>query len=224
MAGKSDEGGLGGIGDFLPTFGVLLIFSVAWGLIQFRDGTPWLGLALTPPVALGMMSAAAVRMMLGRSIGGFGMTFLVGGVLFLVMFAFATVLGVLTSPVEGGATVEVLPTALGLTGGFFGTLFGALALKHYVVGEQEDIEDDEDLNQAEEEDIDYSTEPEDLVCLLTNQVVNRDHDKYVVCHSRMNVTSVCHAVYLLDYVHLLDGRCRRCYQALRERDLKGMGG
>ncbi len=224
MAGKSDEGGLGGIGDFLPTFAILVIFSVVGGPLKKRDSTPWIGLALTPPVALGMMSAAAVRMILGRSIGGFGLTFLVGGVLFLVMFAFATVLGVLTSPVEGGAAIEVLPVALGLTGGFFGTLFGALALKHYVVGEQDDIEDDEDLNQAEEEDIDYSTEPEDLVCLLTNQVVNRDHDKYVVCHSRMNVTSVCHAVYLLDYVHLLDGRCRRCYQPLRDRDLKGMGG
>jgi hypothetical protein len=218
------EGGLGSLGDFMPTFVVLLIFTAAWGLIQFRDGTPWIGLALTPPVALGVMSAAAVRMILGRNIGGLGMTFGIGAILFMMMYGFATGLGMLTSPVEGGVSISPLPIALGLMGGLFGALLGALSLKHYVVGEESDIDEDEDLQDSEEEDIDYSTEPEDLVCLLTNQVVNRDHDRYVVCHSRMNVTSVCHAVYLHDYIHLLDGRCRRCYQPLRERDLKGMGG
>ena len=220
MAKADDGGGLGSVGDFLPTLMVLVVFTAAWGLVQFRDGTPWIGLALAPPLALGMLSAAAVRMILGRQIGGMGLTFGVGVVLFGLMFGFGTVLGMLT--VEE-ASVEMLPMALGFRGGIFGSLFGALALKHYVVGEETDIEEDEDVREAEEEDIDYSTEPEDLVCLLTNQVVNRDHDQYVVCHSRMNVTSVCHAVYLKDYVHLLDGRCRRCYQPLRERDLRGMG-
>jgi hypothetical protein len=52
--------------------------------------------------------------------------------------------------------------------------------------------------------------------------VNPSHDKYVVCHNKFNKTETCHAVYLMDYVHLLDGRCRRCFGSLRERDLEGM--
>lgn len=234
---SSDEGGLGSIGDFAPTFLVLLLFTVFWGLLQFRDGTPWIGLALTPPLAVGMLSAASVRMVLGRSTGGFGMTFGLGVVLFGMMYGVSAVLAMLGAPtpavaeaaaeaaveVTGGGSDEAIRLAVTVLMGILGAFMGALALKHYRVTAQEDMEDDEDLREAEDEDIDYSTEPEDLVCLLTNQVVNRDHDKYVVCHNRFNVTSVCHAVYLMDYVHLLDGRCRRCYGALRERDLKGMG-
>ncbi len=228
---SSDEEGLGSIGDFTPTFLVLIVFTVAWGLLQYRDGTPWIGLALTPPLAVGMLSAASVRMVLGRGKGGFGMTFGLGLMLFGLMFG--VMLGIAFVPammaqsdveVEGaGFAIDWIPLVVAFIMGILGAFVGALALVHYRVTEQEDIEEDEDLREAEDEDIDYSTEPEDLVCLLTNQVVNRDHDKYVVCHNKFNVTSVCHAVYLMDYVHLLDGRCRRCYGALRERDLKGMG-
>jgi hypothetical protein len=107
--------------------------------------------------------------------------------------------------------------------GVLGSFLGSFALGHYLRREQPQ-EADEDVPEEEpEDDIDYTTEPEELVCLLTNQVVNRDHDRYVVCHNKMNVSQVCHAVYLFDYVHLLDGRCRRCFQQLRERDQKGMG-
>ena len=114
---------------------------------------------------------------------------------------------------------------MGMGLGFLGAFLGALSLAHYRAVEQAAPDEDTDDLEDEEEvdDVDYSTEPEELVCLLTNQVVNRDHDVYVVCHNRMNVSQVCHAVYLKDYVHLLEGRCRRCYQPLRERDLKGMG-
>jgi len=220
---KSDEEGMGSIGDVLPTLFVLVLFTIAWGVVQYRDGTPWIGLALAPPLAIGALSSASVRMLLGRQMGGMFLTFAIGTVVFAVMFGLATVTGMVTVPGEGDFKLDVLPLALGLVGGVFGALLGALSLKHYVQTEQEDIDEDEDLQESEEEDIDYSTEPEDLVCLLTNQVVNREHDQYVVCHNRLNITSVCHAVYLKDYVHLLDGRCRRCYQQLRERDLKGMG-
>ena len=230
---SSDEGGLGSIGDFVPTFLALLVFTAAWGLLQFRDGTPWIGLALVPPLAIGMLSSASVRMVLGRSIGGFGMTFGLGLLLFGLMFGVAfgfAVLAASGTPAVAAETVEsaglsdaAIHRLVASVMGILGAFLGALALKHYRVTAQEDMDDDEDLREAEDEDIDYSTEPEDLVCLLTNQVVNRDHDKYVVCHNKFNVTSVCHAVYLMDYVHLLDGRCRRCYGALRERDLKGMG-
>lgn len=230
---SSDEGGLGSIGDFTPTFMVLIVFTFAWGLLQFRDGTPWIGLALTPPLAVGMLSAASVRMVLGRAIGGFGLTFGLGVVLFAMMYGVAFGLTALAAPEAPAVAPELVETSglseaaihrmVGFIMGILGAFVGALGLVHYRMTAQQDIEEDEDLREAEDEDIDYSTEPEDLVCLLTNQVVNRDHDKYVVCHNKFNVTSVCHAVYLMDYVHLLDGRCRRCYGALRERDLKGMG-
>lgn len=219
---SSEEEGLGSIGDVLPTLFVLVVFTVVWGLLQYRDGTAWIGVAIAPPLALGALSSAAVRMLLGRTMGGMFLTFAIGTVLFALMFGLGTATSMLTFPGEEFA-LDGLLAGLGLVGGLFGAFLGALSLRHYVQTEQEDIDEDEDLKQSEEEDIDYSTEPEDLVCLLTNQVVNREHDQYVVCHNRLNVTSVCHAVYLKDYVHLLDGRCRRCYQALRERDLKGMG-
>jgi hypothetical protein len=162
-------------------------------------------------------------MLLGRTFGGLLATFGLGVVLFAMMFGLAAVCAVLAAPEEGGVSMDGLTLGVGILMGILGAFVGALSLRHYKIIEQEDIDDDEDLREAEDEDIDYSTEPEDLVCLLTNQVVNREHDKYVVCHNRFNVTSVCHAVYLMDYVHLLDGRCRRCYQPLRERDKKGMG-
>lgn len=220
---SSDESRMGSIGDFVPTFLVLLLFTVCWGLLQYHDGTPWIGLALTPPLAVGLLSSAAVRMVLGRSFGGFLVVFAIGTVLFAMMFGLSAVLAMLAAPEGGGVSMEPVSLAVALLMGVLGAFGGALALGHYRVTAQQDIEQDEDLKEAEDEDIDYTTEPEDLVCLLTNQVVNREHDKYVVCHNRFNVTSVCHAVYLKDYVHLLDGRCRRCYGTLRERDLKGMG-
>ena len=219
---SADQAGYRSFGDFIPTFFLLNLFAVLWGLLQYRDGTQFIGLALAAPLALGMLSSASVRMLLGRGFGGVFLTFGGGTVLFMVMMGISVVAGMLTQPEGQDFALEPLWLGLGGGLGIFGALFGAVALKHYLAQEQEELDDDEDLEEDDGEDIDYSTEPEDLVCLLTNQVVNRDHDRYVVCHNRFNVTSVCHAVYLKDYVHLLDNRCRRCYQPLRERDLKGM--
>jgi hypothetical protein len=215
--------GWGSPGDFFPTLIVLTVLSVVWGLVQFRDGTTFLGLALVTPLAVGMLSGATSRMIFGRERGGTGVVGGAGAGVFLVMWVISVVAAKLS--IESfDPSANMMPMLLGMGVGFTGAFLGALALSHYRVTEQaQPDEDTDDLEEDEEEDdIDYTTEPEELVCLLTNQVVNRDHDVYVVCHNRMNVTQVCHAVYLKDYVHLLEGRCRRCYQPLRERDLKGM--
>jgi len=215
----AEEEGYGSIGEVAPTLFGLLAFAVAWGLLQHRDGSFFVGLAVTPPLALGMLSAATVRMAFGRSGGGVGLVGGIGSVVFVLMFGIAAVLSALTAPVA--FTWEPAPIALSLLLGTLGSFLGSLALGHMVADEEPDDDDDyEDVDDGE--DIDYSTEPEDLVCLLTNQVVNRSHDGYVVCHNKMNQTQVCHAVYLKDYTHLLEGRCRRCYQGLRDRDIKGM--
>lgn|GEM_PF-1635179 len=222
-----DTPGWGSPGDFFPTLIVLGTMSVVWGLVQFRDGSTFLGLALAAPLAVGMLSGATSRMIFGRERGGVGAVGGMGAGVFLVMWVISVVSAKLSIE-SAGATFDpsanMVPMLMGVGIGFAGAFLGALSLAHYRAGGQvEPDEDTDDLEDDEEEDdIDYSTEPEELVCLLTNQVVNRDHDVYVVCHNRMNVTQVCHAVYLKDYVHLLEGRCRRCYQPLRERDLKGM--
>jgi hypothetical protein len=227
MAKKDEDAGFGSIGEVLPTFFVLLAFSFAWGVVQFRDGTPFIGLAVMAPLAAGMLSAAAVRMLLGRGRGGLGVVGGLGGVVFLLAFALAVVAGVAMSPAEAkaGDALGAYQLGIAIGVGFVGSFVGALSLAHYrMSAPQEADEDTSDLpEESPDDDIDYSTEPEELVCLLTNQVVNREHDKYTVCHNKFNQTQVCHAVYLRDYVHLLEGRCRRCFQPLRERDLKGMG-
>ncbi len=222
-----DGPGWGGPSEIFPTLVVLIAFTVAWGMVQYADGTTFLGLAFAGPLAVGMLSGAAVRMIFGRGRGGIGVVGGVGILVFMVMWVLSILVAKFS--MEEGAnfdpSVEMLPMLMGLGAGAVGSFLSALSLSHYraqdQVGPDEDTDDLED--EPEEDDTDYSTEPEELVCLLTNQVVNRDHDAYVVCHNKMNVTQVCHAVYLKDYVHLLEGRCRRCYQPLRERDLKGMG-
>jgi hypothetical protein len=220
-----DTPGWGSPGDFFPTLLVLGVLSVVWGLVQFRDGTTFFGLALVAPLAVGMLSGATSRMIFGRERGGVGAVGGAGAGLFLVMWVISIVAAKLSIE-SADATFDppMAPILMGMGLGFVGAFLGALSLAHYrVSGQAAPDEDTDDLEDDEEEDeVDYTTEPEELVCLLTNQVVNRDHDVYVVCHNRMNVTQVCHAVYLKDYVHLLEGRCRRCYQPLRERDLKGM--
>ena len=223
-----DQPGWGSPGEIFPTLLVLIVFSVVWGLVQFRDGTTFLGLALMAPLAAGLLSGATTRMIFGRERGGIGVVGGAGAGVFLVMWVISVVAAKLSIESSGAAfdpAANMTPMLMGVGLGFVGAFLAALALAHYRVQEQAaPDEDTDDLEEEEEEDdIDYTTEPEELVCLLTNQVVNRDHDVYVVCHNRMNVTQVCHAVYLRDYVHLLEGRCRRCYQPLRERDLKGMG-
>jgi hypothetical protein len=220
VANSGDEG-FGSIGEIVPTLLFLLIFSVVWGLVQFQDGSFFVGLLITPPLAAGMLSAATVRMAFGRNTGGVATVGGVGIVVFALAYGIAAVTA--TVAAEEAFTWEPMHIGVGVMMGILGSFLGALALGHYLVTEQPQEDDEEEEPQDDGEDIDYSTEPEDLVCLLTNQVVNRDHDQYVVCHNKMNVTQVCHAVYLKDYVHLLDGRCRRCYQGLRKRDLEGMG-
>jgi len=214
-----------------------MVFSVGWGLVHYRDGTPLLALAIFVPLALGMLSSGFVRMLLGRdrggctAVGGGGIAIFFG--MFLLSVVVAEVAG--SSVMNPGEAIargapggppgySVVQLALSVVMGILGCGMGSLALRHYVVQElPEPDEDTKDLQDDDDEDVDYTTEPEELVCLLTNQVIKGDHDRYVVCHNKLNVSQVCHAVYLKDYVHLLDGRCRRCFQALRERDLEGMG-
>ena len=217
----SDNEGFGGPGDILPTATTLLILSLLWGVTQYADGTVFIGLVIGTPLALGMLSAATVRMVLGRARGGIGVVGGAGVGVFAMMFALAAIVSKATA--DGAIAFEASSLAISFVVGAVGSFIGALSLAHYRISARED--DDEDLDDEEEvdeDDVDYSTQPEELVCLLTNQVVNPDHDKYVVCHNRFNQSQTCHAVYLLDYVHLLDGRCRRCFGQLRERDLEGM--
>ncbi len=225
MAGSPDKQ-FGSPSDFLPSLLALGLFATFWGLVHYRDGSVLLGLVILPPLVLGMLSSASLQMLLGRGRGGCLLVTGGGSVVYLGAFAVAMVVAQLRGTASGDPIPwEMLQVALSFGCGLFGCLLGSLALSHYVVTDEEPEENfDEEETEATkiDENIDYTTEPEDLVCLLTNQVINREHDKYVVCHNRLNVSQVCHAVYLLDYVHLLENRCRRCYQALRERDLLGM--
>ncbi len=215
---------LGSLGEYLPTLLCLGLFAAMWGFVLLYDGSLLFGLVVFPPMVLGMLSAASLQMFLGRGRGG---CLMVGGggiFLYLGAFGMAMLVAILRGTASGDPLAwEPLSLGIGFVCGLVGCALGALSLSHYVVTEQEPEEDfDEEEDTEVEEDVDYTTEPEDLVCLLTNQVINRDHDQYVVCHNRLNVSQVCHAVYLKDYVHLLENRCRRCYQSIRERDLKGM--
>ena len=223
MASNS-ENELGSPGEYLPTLFSLGLFATLWGVVLLHDGSMLIGLVIFPPMVLGVLSAAALQMFLGRGRGGFLMVGGGGLFLYLGSFGMAMVVTMLRGSASGDPLVwEPLSLGIGFVCGLLGCVLGALALSHYVVIEQEAEEDfDEEEDTEVEEDVDYTTEPEDLVCLLTNQVINRDHDNYVVCHNRLNVSQVCHAVYLKDYVHLLENRCRRCYQSIRERDGKGM--
>jgi len=216
----ADKAGFGGPGDVIPTALALLVITVLWGTTQYADGTVFIGLVIGTPLALGILSAATVRMILGRARGGLGAVGGAGVVVFALMFAIAAIIA--KTSAETAIAFETSALVLSFAVGAVGSFIGALSLNHYRIVEKED--DEEDLDDDEDDDgddVDYSTQPEELVCLLTNQVVNPDHDKYVVCHNKFNQTEVCHAVYLMDYVHLLDGRCRRCFAQLKERDLQG---
>ena len=219
----ADRAGFGSPGDFLPTAAALFGLTLLWGMTQYSDGTPFIGLTVGAPLALGMLSAATVRMIMGRGRGGLGAVGGGGVVVFALMFAIGAIMAKATA--EEGVVFGASSLVLSFVFGTVGSFVGALSLNHYRVDQVGSDDDDDDLDDEEEgddDDVDYSTQPEELVCLLTNQVVNPDHDKYVVCHNSFNKSEVCHAVYLMDYVHLLDGRCRRCFGQLRERDLGGM--
>jgi len=225
--GSNSENELGSPSEYLPTLFGLGLFAVLWGSVHYNDGSVLLGLVVFPPMVLGMLAAASLQMFLGRNRGGCLVVTLGSTVLFTGAFGMAMVAAFLVHPDPPAAPIawDVLQLVLSFSCGLLGCGLGALALSHYVVTEQEpeeDFDEDDEEDTQVDEEIDYTTEPEDLVCLLTNQVINRDHDKYVVCHNRLNVSQVCHAVYLKDYVHLLENRCRRCYQSLRERDVQGM--
>jgi len=218
----ADKVGFGGPGDVIPTALALLGLSLLWGMTQYADGTVFIGLVIAPPLALGILSAATVRMILGRGRGGMGAVGGAGIVVFALMFAIAAIAA--KASADGAIAFETSALVLSFAVGSVGSFVGALSLNHYRIVEKP--EEDDDLDDEEDDDgddVDYSTQPEELVCLLTNQVVNPDHDKYVVCHNKFNQSETCHAVYLMDYVHLLDGRCRRCFAALKDRDLEGMG-
>ena len=217
----ADNVGFGSPGDFLPTAGALLVLSLLWGTTQYADGTVFFGLVIGTPLALGMLSAATVRMVMGPARGGLAAVGGGGIGVFALMFAIAAITSKATA--DGVIAFQSSALALSFVVGAVGSFLGALSLNHYRITDTPDA-DDEDLaeDDGDGDDVDYTTQPEELVCLLTNQVVNPDHDKYVVCHSVFNQSETCHAVYLMDYVHLLDGRCRRCFSQLRERDLQGM--
>lgn len=219
MADKNAE--FGGPGDILPTGMALVVLTLLWGMTQYADGTVFFGLTLAVPLALGMLSAATIRMVLGRGRGGLGAVCGGGVGVFALMFAVAAIAA--KSSAEAAIAFEASGLVLSFVAGTVGSFLGALSLNHYRIAEQDDDEDDlDEVVDDDGDDVDYTTQPEELVCLLTNQVVNPEHDKYVVCHNKFNQTEVCHAVYLMDYVHLLDGRCRRCFAQLKERDLGGM--
>jgi len=222
---RNSDNPLGSPSEYLPSLMALGLFAVLWGLVHYRDSSVLFGLVIFPPMVLGMLSSASLQMFLGRGRGGCLLVTVGGSVLYLGAFGMSIVVALLSGTGSGEPIPwDLVQLALSFSCGLVGCGLGSLALSHYVVTDEEpeeDFDDDEEDTQVDE-DIDYTTEPEDLVCLLTNQVINRDHDKYVVCHNRLNVSQVCHAVYLKDYVHLLENRCRRCYQSLRERDLQGM--
>ena len=218
----ANDTGFGSPGDFLPTGLALFVLTLLWGGTQYADGSVFIGLVVATPIALGMLSAATVRMVVGRNRGGLGMVGGAGIGVFALMFAIAAIVAKTTA--AEAIAFETSSLVLSFVAGAVGSFVGALSLNHYRVTEQKDDDDDDYADEEDDDgdDVDYSTQPEELVCLLTNQVVNPDHDKYVVCHNKFNQSEVCHAVYLMDYVHLLDGRCRRCFAQLRERDLQGM--
>lgn len=222
----NDELGMGSVGDFIPTFFVLFVLTMCWGFIQYSDGVPWIALSVAPPLAIGMLSSASVRMILGRQVGDVVTVTLAGVFLFLLMAGLATVVSWLLhgDDVDGGLPVEMAHLLLSLGVGMIGAALGSFALSHYAFRrqEEEDSEDSEWGSQMDLRQIDYSTEPSNLVCLITNQSVDPRQDEYVVCHNPLNVSSTCHAVYLMKHVHVLKERCNRCYKPFLKRDLRGM--
>jgi hypothetical protein len=223
---EKEESVLSNVGDFLPTFLVLFVLSMSWGFIHYADGDPWLALSIAPPLAIGMLSSASVRMMLGRQVGDVITVTLAGVCLFLVMTAFATVVAWLLygSDGNGGLPLDVAHLLLSVGIGMIGASVGSFALGHYALGKQEaETGSEGEWNSAlEAREVDYSTEPSNLLCLITNQAVDPRRDEYVVCHNPLNVSSTCHAVYLMKHVQVLNGRCNRCYKPFLKRDLRGM--
>jgi hypothetical protein len=214
-----DAGGLGSPSEYLPTLAVALLFALVLGATQWADGSPFPPLFATGGLAIGLASGAGARMVLGRERGGYLAAVGLGAVLTLLLLGAALLA---TAARAGGLSLQgegvrllALQTLLALPG----AALGSLALQHLRnVAPAADPDLPED---APADDVDYTTQPEELVCLLTNQVVNPQLDVYVVCHNRFNDGQTCHAVYLKTYVHLLQGQCKRCYQKLRERDIQG---
>lgn len=205
--------------DVAAPFGVVVVLSVLWGWVQYRDGSPWIGTALAPPLALGMLSAASVRLALGRHRGDF-MVVTIGGVAVFVL-----ALGLASGVAYAGAgeapfVAAHLLLSFGL--GMLGSAVGSLALSHYRARAEGVDPNQSDWGGEGEAAVDYSTEPARLVCLITNQAVDPKSDEYVVCHNSLNVSSTCHAVYLMEHVHVLGGRCNSCYKPFLKRDLRGM--
>jgi len=165
-------------------------------------------------------------MLLGRSLGDVVTVTLAGVFVFLGMTALATLVSwLLFSGDNGdGLPLEAAHLVLSVGVGMIGAAIGSFALGHYAVDpdESEDPEGSEWGSRLALQQIDYSTEPSRLLCLITNQEVQPKKDNYVVCHNPMNVSSTCHAVYLMEHVHVLKGRCNRCYKPFLQRDLRGM--
>ena len=214
------------VGDFLPTFSALFVLTMCWGFIQYADGAPWLALSIAPPLALGMLSAASARMILGRESGDIVTVALAGVFVFLLMTGLATLVAWLLygSGTSEGLSLELAHLLLSVGVGMLGAAMGSVSLSHYGVGKaaDDDLGDEEWASQSNLKEIDFSTEPSRLLCLITNQSVDPRQDDYVVCHNPLNVSSTCHAVYLMKHVQVLNGRCNRCYKPFLRRDLRGM--
>lgn len=215
---RADDAGMGSIGDFIPTFFVLFLLTMCWGFIQYASGTPWIGLSLAPPLAIGMLSSASVRMILGRHVGGVVSVTLAGVFVFFLMTGLATLVAFLLD--YGLPESAHLILSLGV--GMIGASLGSFALGHYQAVAEAPEEEEEWGSSMDLRNIDFSTEPETLVCLITNQRVDPANNSYVVCHNPLNVSSTCHAVYLMEHVQVLKGRCSRCYKPFLKRDLRGM--
>lgn len=224
--GANGKMGMGSLGEVLPTFVVLFLVTLCWGFIQYADGAPWIALSVGPPLAIGMLSSASVRMVLGRDLGDVVTVTLAGVFVFLGMTAFATLISwvLYSADSAGGLPLELAHLLLSVGVGMIGASVGSFALGHYTVrpDESDNSEGSEWGSAVAQQHIDYSTEPSRLLCLITNQEVNPKQDDYVVCHNPMNVSSTCHAVYLMMHVQALKGRCNRCYKPFLKRDLRGM--
>lgn len=219
MTTESENEAAVSVADLAAPVAAVCVLSVVWGMIQYRDGTPWLGAALAPPLALGMLSAATVRLALGRHRGDFIVVTLGGVAVFVLALGLASGVAYFQAGEAPFVAAHVL-LSFGL--GMVGAAGGSLALMHYRARGEGAEQGDGDWSREGEAAIDYSTEPARLVCLITNQAVKPKTDEYVVCHNSLNVSSTCHAVYLMEHVHVLGGRCNSCYKPFLKRDLRGM--
>lgn len=212
----------GAPGEFVPSVVGLVVLAALFGATAFHDGSPFLPLLVVGGSALGALAGGIGRLVLGRSRGstagaaGLGVGLFVAAMAFVVVVALGR--GGADFRIEGDVAIALVLSTLA---GIAATGVGALALAHIRQAPAAEDGDTDDL--PEEDDADYSSRPQELVCLLTNQIVQPQRDRFMVCHNRMNVTQQCHAVYLMDYSHLLEGRCRRCFQPLRDRDKRGFG-